>query len=88
MNTSNVKREPVDVLVDEKSLSVLFSDGTRVSLPVSYSTRLQSASSEQRSHWQWIGRRTGIHWPDVDEDLSVSGIVRDAAASTNLAEVA
>jgi hypothetical protein len=57
---------------------VIFSDGTESVLPLSYSSRLAAASPEERQNWEWLGNRSGIHWPEVDEDLSVSGIVRDA----------
>lgn len=50
--------------------------GTSQVVRTKLSARLANATPEQRRNWRMIGR-TGIHWPDVDEDLSVAGIVRD-----------
>ena len=78
MSISSVssERSAVDVRVDDESLRVIFSDGTQALGPLSYSRRLQNATPEQRRNWRWLGRHSGIHWPDVDEDLSVLGIIR------------
>ena len=69
--------EPIDVAVNDDILRVIFSDGSQAAGPISYSPRLQAATLQQRQNWTWIGRRSGIHWPEIDEDLSVSGIIRD-----------
>ena len=62
-------------------LIVDLADGRSVSVPLAWYPRLQSATPEQRNNWQVSGAGFGIHWPDVDEDLSVGGLLRGAPAS-------
>jgi hypothetical protein len=69
-----------DVLVTEDELTVSLVDGRRISVPLAWFPRLLHASPAQRSNWQLLGDGEGIHWPDVDEDLSVSGILRGSPA--------
>ena len=57
------------------NMTVGFSDGHEVTLPVSYFPRLQSATAPQREQWSLIGRGVGVHWESVDEDLSVENIL-------------
>jgi Protein of unknown function (DUF2442) len=82
MSSSLVEAVPraQDVLVTEDELTVSLVDGRRVSVPLAWFPRLLHASPEQRSNWQLLGDGEGIHWPDVDEDLSVAGILRGAPA--------
>jgi len=51
-------------------------DGRELSVPLEWFPRLRDATSEQRQHWRFIGRGKGIHWPDVDEDISVESLLR------------
>ncbi len=46
-------------------------DGREIGMPLEWSERLTKATSEQRSHWRLIGGGVGVHWPDVDEDISI-----------------
>jgi Protein of unknown function (DUF2442) len=48
-------------------------DGRTITVPLAWFTRLANATPAQRSHWQLAGAGYGIHWPDVDEDLSTEG---------------
>jgi hypothetical protein len=82
MSSSVVEAVPraQDVLVTEDELTVSLVDGRRVSVPLAWFPRLLHASPEQRSNWQLLGDGEGIHWPDVDEDLSVAGILRGSPA--------
>jgi hypothetical protein len=66
--------------VTEDELTVSLVDGRRVSVPLAWFPRLLHASHAQRSNWQLLGDGEGIHWPDVDEDLSVVGILRGTPA--------
>jgi hypothetical protein len=66
----------VDVSVSDVALHVVLADGRELSVPLVWFPRLRDASPEQRSHWRLIGRGEGIHWPDVDEDVSVLGLLR------------
>jgi hypothetical protein len=84
MSSSVVEANPraQDVLVTEDELTVSLADGRRVSVPLAWFPRLLHASPAQRSNWQLLGDGEGIHWPDVDEDLSVVGILRGTPAPT------
>lgn len=55
-------------------------DGRRISVPLSWSWRLSEATPAQRDNYQIIGNGIGIHWPDVDEDISVRGMLVGAPA--------
>jgi len=63
------------------SLVVDLLDGRTVSVPLAWYPRLLDASSHQRATWHVSGAGFGVHWPDVDEDLSVEGLLRGAPAS-------
>ena len=65
----------VDVGLDEGWLHVSLADGRRISVPLAWFPRLYGATAEQRRNWGLIGRGIGIHWPDIDEDLSVAGLL-------------
>jgi len=73
-----VEREAVasEVLVSEDELTVSLVDGRRISVPLAWYPRLSHATQIEREKYQLIGRGTGIHWPLIDEDLSVSGILK------------
>ncbi|WP_337176908.1 DUF2442 domain-containing protein [Paludisphaera sp.] len=70
----------VDVAVTEDELRVDLLDGRTVTVPLAWYPRLLHASPEQRANWKIAGGGYGIHWPDVDEDLSSEGILRGAPA--------
>ncbi|WP_346726661.1 DUF2442 domain-containing protein [Acidiphilium multivorum] len=55
-------------------------DGRTIAVPLAWFPRLLNASPEQRSHWELAGAGYGIHWPDLDEDLSTEGLLRGARA--------
>jgi hypothetical protein len=50
-------------------------DGRTISVPLAWSWRLADATPEQRANYELIGDGTGVHWPDVDEDISVNGML-------------
>lgn len=64
----------------EDMLSVTLMDGRIISVPLVWYPRLLNASQEQRDNWQISGGSYGIHWPDIDEDLSTEGLLRGAPA--------
>ncbi len=66
----------VGVVVDAGLLRVTLADGRELAVPLEWFPRLRDATSEQQSRWRFIGRGQGIHWPDVDEDISVAGLLR------------
>lgn len=68
------------VEITDDALSVALMDGRTISVPLAWYPRLLHASAAQRSNWQIAGGGYGIHWPDVDEDLSTEGLLRGAPA--------
>jgi hypothetical protein len=78
MGTSAVELDAtaVDVSTDDSSLRVVLADGRELAVPLEWFPRLRDATAEQRRNWRFIGRGQGIHWPDVDEDISVVGLLR------------
>lgn len=60
-----------DVHLDNERMYVRLVDGREISAPLAWFPRLANATPEQRAHWRLIGRGVGIHWEDVDEDISV-----------------
>jgi len=77
MSTSAVRIEPlaVEVTFTDVSLRVVLADGREVLAPLEWFPRLRDAAPEQRARWRPIGGGLGIHWPDLDEDLSVAGLL-------------
>jgi hypothetical protein len=63
------------VNVTEDSLSVDLSDGRSISVPLAWFPRLFHGTVEERKNWRLIGSGSGIHWPDLDEDISVEGLL-------------
>jgi Protein of unknown function (DUF2442) len=57
-------------------LVVAFDDGRTLSVPLVWFPRLLDATAEQRANWRLTGQGEGIHWEDLDEDLSVAGLLR------------
>ena len=71
----------LDVRCDEHSLIVSLMDGRTISVPLAWYPRLLHATPEQRANWERAGAGYGIHWPDIDEDLSTDGLLRGAPAA-------
>ena len=67
--------DAVDVSFTEVSLIVVLADGRQVSAPLEWFPRLRRATAKQRKNWRLIGGGIGIHWEDVDEDISVSSLL-------------
>ena len=76
MNFSRLdeNERPIGVSVDDERIRLTFEGGLELSVPTSQYPRLQRASVDERSKWQIVGRGLGIHWPAVDEDLSIRGL--------------
>jgi hypothetical protein len=70
----------VNVTVTDELITARFADGRIVSVPLSWSWRLERATPAQRANYRLIGDGIGFHWPDVDEDISVEGMLRGAPA--------
>ncbi|HSY49607.1 MAG TPA: DUF2442 domain-containing protein [Thermoanaerobaculia bacterium] len=65
-----------DVVVTDAELTVSLTDGRTISVPLAWFPRLMDGSADQRARWELLGDGQGIHWPDLDEDLSVAGLLR------------
>ena len=65
-----------EVVFTQDELAVLLADGRRVSVPLAWFPRLLHATTEQRLNYEILGEGQGIHWPDLDEDLSVAGLLK------------
>ncbi len=83
MDSSGPSVDPraVDVVSDDDNLTVDLADGRRLIVPLAWFPRLLHASPDQRRNWRLLGDGQGIHWPDVDEDVSVGGLLRGTAGS-------
>jgi hypothetical protein len=79
MTTSRQEAPPTvlarHVRIAEDRLVVLLSDGREISVPLGWYPRLAHGRAEERANWEIIGRGDGIHWPDLDEDISVEGLL-------------
>ena len=77
MNISVAKKEPraIEVKVNEEALRVRLADGREISVPLEWLPRLRDASPHALNNWRLIGGGIGIHWEELDEDLSVEGLL-------------
>lgn len=70
-----------DVRFTDDALAVDLADGRTIVVPLTWYPRLLAATAQQRAHWTIAGAGFGIHWPDLDEDLSTEGLLRGAPAA-------
>lgn len=70
----------LDVRISDDTLSVDLMDGRTITVPLVWYPRLLNATPDQRKNWRISGGDYGIHWPDIDEDLSTEGLLRGAPA--------
>ena len=78
MNTLAVEiriPEALNVSLTDDTLSVDLSDGRSISVPIAWFPRLLHASEQERKNWRLIGKGQGIHWEDIDEDISIEGLL-------------
>lgn len=69
-----------NVRTTSDTLSVDLMDGRTITVPLAWYPRLLQATPDQLAHWEVCGAGYGIHWPDIDEDLSTEGLLRGAPA--------
>jgi len=91
MNSSEIKREVFaeSVHFSEDSMTVHLDDGRALSVPVAWYPRLLHGSKQERERFELIGDGEGIHWPDLDEDISVEGLLagrRSAESDASLSK--
>ncbi len=78
MNTSTIETriaKALDVTVTDDALTVDLTDGRTISVPLAWYPRLLYGSPVERNNWRLIGDGEGIHWPDLDEDISVENLL-------------
>lgn len=77
MSISRAKKEPraVSIEVTDVVLKVILADGRELRTPLEWFPTLRDASPEERSKWRLIGGGVGIHWDELDEDISVEGLL-------------
>jgi hypothetical protein len=84
MSTLDLNPSAAKVWFDENALWVALRDGRQLSVPLAYFPRLLNASPERRIKFELSGGGTGIHWDDLDEDISVAGLLLGQADATYL----
>src|SRR3989304_5239671 len=76
ISTISVPIAPIrNVSITDESLTVDLADGRTITVPIAWYPRLSHGKPEERNNWRLIGNGEGIHWPDLDEDISVDNIV-------------
>ncbi len=86
MSTLIIKMEipyAEEVKVTSDELNVDLSDGRSISVPLAWFPRLFHSTEEERQHWRMIGKGEGIHWEDIDEDISIAGLLAGRASNEN-----
>jgi len=74
----SVEPRAKEVRVTDDELCVLLADGRRISVPLTWYPWLLRATPQQRSRFEILGEGQGIHWPEIDEDVSIEGLLRGA----------
>lgn len=75
MSTLVAEVRAQNLVITEDSLIVDLSDGRSITVPAAWYPRLQHGTPDEENNWRWIGDREGIHWPDLDEDISVENLI-------------
>ena len=90
MPTLTLETEPLATGVSfaEDVFRVSLDDGRELSVPLAWFPRLLLGTPEQRGHWELIGLGQGIHWPDLDEDISVAGLLAGRGDQTKIRRTA
>jgi hypothetical protein len=72
--TADVRAQ--NIIIKEDSLTVELSDGRSISVPLAWYPRLLHGTPEERNNWRPVGNGEGIHWPNLDEDISVENLLQ------------
>ena len=78
----------IGVSLTDELFCVSLDDGRELSVPLAWFPRLLHGTPDQRAHWELIGLGQGIHWPDLDEDISVAGILAGRGDQTKVRRAA
>ncbi len=73
--TPEFKAEAQEIQFENDVFKVILCDGREINIPLEWFPRLKSASPEERDNWELIGNGIGIHWPEIDEDISVEQLL-------------
>jgi hypothetical protein len=73
---AEIRPKAREVSISDDELTVLLADGRKISVPLVWFPRLLHATADQRRNFELLGDGEGIHWPEIDEDLSVAGLLR------------
>lgn len=76
MNTLTTNTLAKNLSFTEDSLHVMLSDGREISVPLEWFPKLRDADKQIKNNWRLIGGGVGIHWEDIDEDISTEGLLR------------
>lgn len=90
MNPSTVDHRPAtatQVVVTDDTLTVELSDGRSVSAPLAWYPRLLHGTPEERGRWRLIGQGVGVHWPELDEDVSVENLLAGSPSGESQASL-
>jgi Protein of unknown function (DUF2442) len=90
MNTSDtqIKESFAESLrIDDNALTVALSDGRTIAVPLTWYPRLLHGNAAERANWQLVGNGEGIHWPELDEDISVAGLLAGHTSTENSASL-
>ena len=74
-SVNRLSAEATRVEFSGESVRVMLADGREISAPLAWFPRLRDASDAQRANWRLIGHGEGVHWPDLDEDMSVNALL-------------
>lgn len=87
MSTLTLETDPLatDVRVSDTMLHVTLDDGRELSVPIEWYPLLRDATAEQRQDWRFTGRGEGLHWPQIDEDISVLGLLKGRTRTRRVA---
>ena len=80
MNTLTAEAKAQSVMVTDDTLAVDLADGRTISVPLAWYPRLLHGTSKERNNWRFIGDKEGIHWSDLDEDISIENLLMGRAS--------
>jgi len=75
MSTLTAEAKAQGITITEDTLAVDLTDGRTISVPLVWYPRLMHGTERERNNWRFIGDKEGIHWPDLDEDISIENLL-------------
>jgi hypothetical protein len=75
ISANRLNAQALNVEFVDASIRITLTDGRGISAPLAWFPRLRDASNTQRANWRLIGHGEGVHWPDLDEDVSVNALL-------------